>query len=135
MAGLGMYEGYTHLLNLFLTRPESPEDYFREAREYLSSLSDAEGGITELMEGDFASGSWDAEPSAWKKNQPETSGNGRKPAGIIFPAGFRLSLHIPVVPDGQLRPVPQMQLIQNTAEIIPHRSLSKTHDIRDLPVG
>ncbi len=54
MAGLGMYEGYTHLLNLFLTRPESPEDYFREAREYLSSLSDAEGGITELMEGDFA---------------------------------------------------------------------------------
>ena len=54
LAGLGMYEGYTHLLNLFLTRPESPEDYFREAREYLSSLSEAEGGITELMEGDFA---------------------------------------------------------------------------------
>ena len=54
MPGLGMYEGYTHLLNLFLTRPEQPEAFFRSAREFLSALTDAEGGITELMDGDFA---------------------------------------------------------------------------------
>lgn len=54
MSGVGMYEGYTHLLNLFLTRPEDPENYFRDVREYLSSLADAEGAITELSEGDFA---------------------------------------------------------------------------------
>lgn len=54
MAGLGMYEGFTHLLNLFLTRPKNPEEFFRTARDYLSSLPDAEGGVTELSAGDFA---------------------------------------------------------------------------------
>ena len=54
MAGLGMYEGYTHLLNLFLTRPQHPDTFFREVREYLLGIADAEGGITELMDGDFA---------------------------------------------------------------------------------
>ena len=42
MAGLGMYEGYTHLLNLFLTRPQHPDTFFREVREYLLGIADAE---------------------------------------------------------------------------------------------
>ena len=54
MAGVGMYEGYTHLLNLFLTRPRHPDTFFREVRDYLLGITDAEGGITELMDGDFA---------------------------------------------------------------------------------
>lgn len=54
LVGLGMYEGYTHLLNLFVTCPCRPEAFFRNTRDFLESLEDCEGGVTRLMDGDFA---------------------------------------------------------------------------------
>lgn len=53
LAGLGMYEGYTHLLSLFLTRPEEPEAFQANVRSLLDSNSDIRGGITRLASGDF----------------------------------------------------------------------------------
>ena len=63
-----MYEGYTHLLNLFVTCPCQPEDFFRNTRNFLESLEDCEGGVTRLMTEILPSVFWAAEPSGWKKS-------------------------------------------------------------------
>ena len=54
MAGMGMYESYTHLLTMFITCPEDPEGFLEQAREFLSGQPDIRGGITRLASGDFA---------------------------------------------------------------------------------
>lgn len=54
MAGLGLYEGYTHLFNLFVTRPKQPNLFVQQVRELLNAQPDCDGAVTELMDGDFA---------------------------------------------------------------------------------
>ncbi len=54
MAGMGMYESYTHLLSMFVTCPDNPEGFLEQAREFLSGQPDLRGGITRLASGDFA---------------------------------------------------------------------------------
>ena len=54
MAGMGIYEGYTHLLNIFVTRHENTNEFFDGVREYLRENEDINAGITELSDGDFA---------------------------------------------------------------------------------
>ena len=51
MRGLGMYEGYTHLANLFLSRP-GPE-VPKEIQKLLDERQ-LDGGVTRLMDGDLA---------------------------------------------------------------------------------
>ena len=51
MRGLGMYEGYTHLANLFLSRPEPKVQ--EKIQEFLDE-DELDGGVTRLMEGDLA---------------------------------------------------------------------------------
>jgi urease accessory protein len=54
MSGMGMYEGYTHLLNIFVTRPENAAAFLNDVRDYLSEKESIAAGITELSDGDFA---------------------------------------------------------------------------------
>lgn len=52
MEGIGMYEGYTHMANIFLTAA-SP-DIQDKIWAVLEASSDCEGGVTRLACGDFA---------------------------------------------------------------------------------
>ena len=54
MEGMGMYESYTHLANLFLTAPEGPAEFEKKVRELLDGEKETEGGITRISDGDFA---------------------------------------------------------------------------------
>lgn len=55
MEGLGMYEGFTHLANMFVTGNSGRDGYWVEkAREVIEGTSQIEGGITELESGDYA---------------------------------------------------------------------------------
>ncbi len=54
MDAMGMYESYTHLLNIFLTRPGQPQEFRRQVQLLLDGGVEFEGGITELAGGDFA---------------------------------------------------------------------------------
>ncbi len=54
MQGMGIYEGYTHLLNIFVTKPCENESFLNDVRKYLSENEELCSGITELSEGDFA---------------------------------------------------------------------------------
>lgn len=54
MKEIGLYEGYTHILNLFISRLPQGEEFFDFAQELLKSREGAEGGITRLEDGDFA---------------------------------------------------------------------------------
>ena len=54
MEGVGMYESYTHLLSIFASRPENPEEFFRQTRRRLDDSPKTEGGVTRLAHGDFA---------------------------------------------------------------------------------
>jgi urease accessory protein len=54
MEGMGMFGPYTHLACLFLTAPEAPEAFEKEARKLLDEEKEAEGGITRTSDGDFA---------------------------------------------------------------------------------
>lgn len=67
MEGMGMYESYTHLSNIFISRPADPEAFKQKVREILSKASDLsygqdgeenadhplEGGVTLLSGGDL----------------------------------------------------------------------------------
>ena len=53
MNDIGMYEGFTHLLNIFATRPKNPEAFISEVQELLADESEIEGGLTRLGKGDF----------------------------------------------------------------------------------
>lgn len=53
MEGLGMYESYTHLANLFLTGSRVPEDETEEkVRDVIEMTPDVEGALTRLESGD-----------------------------------------------------------------------------------
>lgn len=53
MEGLGMYESYTHLANLFLTGSRVPEDETEEkVRDVIEMTPDTEGALTRLESGD-----------------------------------------------------------------------------------
>lgn len=57
MNGIGMFEGYTHMANLFLSaiRDEAKSMEFTDKIwELLEKETDCDGGITRLAEGDFA---------------------------------------------------------------------------------
>lgn len=53
MEGIGMYENYTHLANIFLTANKTPADFESRVTEYLEKESDVEGGVTRLASGDY----------------------------------------------------------------------------------
>lgn len=53
MEGMGMYEGYTHLANLFFTKNLAGEDFAQKISEYLEDTREVEGGITRLASGDY----------------------------------------------------------------------------------
>ena len=53
MGELGMYEGYTHMLNIFVTRPAYAEEFVKLARGVLDSQEQIEAGITKLEDGDY----------------------------------------------------------------------------------
>lgn len=54
MEGLGMYENFTHLSNIFISRPKDPEAYKRKIQERLDRKADVEGSVTMLFGGDLA---------------------------------------------------------------------------------
>lgn len=66
MEGIGMYEGYTHMANLFFTdicnkketfpdsASASSKDMKERIWEILEEDPDCEGGITRLSQGDYA---------------------------------------------------------------------------------
>lgn len=54
MSGMGMYEGYTHLLNLFVTAPDNAGGFVNDVRGYLDGIKECSGGVTELSDGDLA---------------------------------------------------------------------------------
>ena len=54
MEGIGMYEGYTHMANLFLSRSEHADALLNEIRELLASDPEIDGGATTLSCGDLA---------------------------------------------------------------------------------
>ncbi len=53
MEEMGMYEGFTHLLNLFLTCPREDGAFVASVRELLEENQEAEGAVTRLRDGDF----------------------------------------------------------------------------------
>ncbi len=54
MEGLGMYEGFTHLLNLVFFHIEKSEDWMGQVRDLLDEREDIEGGVTRISNGDAA---------------------------------------------------------------------------------
>lgn len=54
MGGMGMYESFTHLASLFLSRPADPAHTLEQIREFLFAQTDAEGAATMLSSGDLA---------------------------------------------------------------------------------
>jgi urease accessory protein len=58
MEGLGMYEGFSHMANIFLTVPSAGGGSGRvllgEIRTLLEDAADCEGGVTCLASGDLA---------------------------------------------------------------------------------
>lgn len=54
MDGMGMYEGFTHLLNLVFFNIEKTESWIGEARSFLDEREDVEGGVTRIAGGDAA---------------------------------------------------------------------------------
>ena len=54
MEEIGMYEGYTHMANLFLSRTEYADTLLNEIREILDGDPEIDGGATTLSGGDLA---------------------------------------------------------------------------------
>ena len=54
MEGIGMYEGYTHMANLFLSHLEDADTLLTEIREILDADPEIDGGATTLSDGDLA---------------------------------------------------------------------------------
>ena len=54
LAGMGMYEGFTHLANIFVTKPANAPDFAKHVYELLQHSENITGGITSLSSGDFA---------------------------------------------------------------------------------
>lgn len=54
LSGLGMYESFTHLASLFLSRPEHPAETLTHIRRFLATQTDVEGAATMLSDGDLA---------------------------------------------------------------------------------
>ena len=54
MSGMGMYEGFTHLLNLVFFNIEKSEAWISAVRELLDETPDVEGGVTRIASGDVA---------------------------------------------------------------------------------
>ena len=54
MSGMGMYEGFTHLLNLVFFNIEKSESWISAVRELLDETPDVEGGVTRIASGDVA---------------------------------------------------------------------------------
>lgn len=54
MSGIGMYEGFTHLLNLAFFNIEKSEGWITAVRELLDETPDIEGGVTRIASGDAA---------------------------------------------------------------------------------
>lgn len=57
MEGTGMYEGYTHMANIFLSairQEEKSGDFTDKVWELLEKEADCDGGITCLADGDYA---------------------------------------------------------------------------------
>lgn len=54
MSGTGMYEGFTHLLNLAFFNIEKSEGWITAVRELLDETPDIEGGVTRIASGDAA---------------------------------------------------------------------------------
>lgn len=55
MSGIGMYEGYTHLSNIFISKLNGNANIFLEqVNELLREYDMVDGGITDLSDGDFA---------------------------------------------------------------------------------
>jgi urease accessory protein len=56
MEGLGMYEGFSHMANIFLTVPDSAggREMLDEIRALQEETADCEGGVSLLASGDLA---------------------------------------------------------------------------------
>lgn len=54
MDGMGMYEGYTHLLNLVFFNIEKTQSWIGKVRSLLEQNEDMEGGVTRISCGDVA---------------------------------------------------------------------------------
>lgn len=53
MTGIGMYESYTHLANLFFTKKNDDSKMQETIWELLEQDSEVEGGVTKLASGDY----------------------------------------------------------------------------------
>ena len=56
MEGIGMYEGYTHMANIFLTG--GSEELQQNIWEILEQEPECDGGVTKLVQNDLAVRSW-----------------------------------------------------------------------------
>lgn len=54
MAGMGMYEGYTHQANVFISVRDGISSAQEDIHRMLAEREDAEGDVTELAQGDIA---------------------------------------------------------------------------------
>lgn len=54
MEKIGLYEGYSHLLNIFCTKPQGDAQFTERVHELIEENKDIIGGITVLSHGDFA---------------------------------------------------------------------------------
>lgn len=54
MEGMGMYEGYSHMANIFLSVQREKEDLQERIWEILEEEPECEGGVTRLAQGDLA---------------------------------------------------------------------------------
>ena len=54
MEGIGMYEGYSHMANIFLSVSEKTKEQQEKIWEILENESECEGGVTCLTRGDLA---------------------------------------------------------------------------------
>lgn len=54
MSSLGMYEGYTHLANIFISKSNNTNIFLEEVNKLLNECDAVDGGITELINGDFS---------------------------------------------------------------------------------
>ena len=52
LSGMGMYEGYTHLSSMFVSRPKQAKRFYEFVREFLEKEK-LEGDITCLSQGDY----------------------------------------------------------------------------------
>jgi len=54
MEEIGMYESFSHLLNIFLSGTGMQDDFEKQIQQLMNGMDEVQGGMTKLMDGDWA---------------------------------------------------------------------------------